>query len=156
MTVAAGVIAAELDALRRDGRLDGRGAAWVWLGEGIPDRATLVVRWTGAADPDAALEAIEGVVRRVASGASDRATIEQEVARVRRSVDRAWSQPAFWADRLARLSSSGLGIGSLAGMSASYGSITPERVREALAEATAAGVHKRVIVTPGGDVGRAP
>lgn len=149
--IAAGAVGAELERERAAGRLDARPRAWVWLGDGIPDRATLLVWCDDAADPEAALRAIDAAIGRVADGASDASVIEKEIERARRSVERAWESPAFWADRLSKLSTQGLDIGSVAGMAGSYGSITVQDVRDALRDAAGAGVHKRVIVAPAGE-----
>ena len=146
--IAAGAIGAELEREIAGGRLDASARAWVWLGDGIPDRATLVVWCDDAADPEAALRAIDAAIERVAAGDSDPSVIEKEIERARRSVERAWASPAFWSDRLSRLSSQGLDIGSVAGMPGSYGSITVQGVRDTLRGAVGAGIHKRVIAVP--------
>lgn len=151
MLIAAGAINSELDRERREGRLDASARAWVWLGDGIPDRATLVVWCNRATDPEGALAAIDRAIERVANGSSDPAVIEQSLERARRSVERAWESPSFWADRLSRLSSQGLDIGSVAGMPGSYGSITVRAVRDTLQAAVGGGVHKRVIAVPGAE-----
>lgn len=148
MTIAAAAINEELRRMRDAGELDAAPRAWVWMGAGIPGRSTLIVRCADASDPEAALRAIEAAIERVASGESPRAVLEREIARARRAVDDNWSRPAFWSERLAQLSVHGLDEASIAEMHGAYDSLTPEGVRETLARAVAAGVHKRVIVTP--------
>lgn len=148
MIVAAAAVHAELNRLLNDGGTRAKARAWVWLGDGIPDRVALVVRCENAADPAAALEAIDLAIERVATGASDAGVLEREIAKARDSVGHAWDQPAFWADRLSRLAVHGMGIDSIAGMHASYDAITPDSVRAALRAAVTDGVHKRVLVLP--------
>ena len=148
MIIAAAALRNELERLRTAGELDADPDAWVWLGDGIPGRATLVVRCERAADPARALEVVDAAIERLIAGQTDPADLRREIERARRSVERAWEQPAFWADRLSRLSVHGQDLGSVGDMHASYASLTPESVREALASAVGAGVHKRVIVTP--------
>lgn len=147
MMIAAAALQTELERMRTAGELTAEPRAWVWLGDGIPGRATLVVRCERAADPARALEAVDAAIERLITGQTDPADLRREIDRARRSVERAWEQPAFWADRLSRLSVHGQDLGSVAGMHAAYASLTPESVREALAAAVGAGVHKRVIVT---------
>lgn len=147
MTIAARAIDAELERARAESGLGGKTGAWVWQGDGIPDRATLVVRWEGAADPERAMEAIDRAVRRVANGGAD-AVLAKEIGRARASVAEVWSQARFWSDRLARLSVHGLDVGALASMPVAYDAMTPESVRSTLAKCVAGGVHKRVLVTP--------
>ncbi len=151
MMIAAAAVQAELASMADAGELGGpphppRPRAWVWLGDGIPDRVTLVVRCQDAADPDAARHAIDEAIQRVIDGRSDPAVLTAEIDRARKLVERAHAQPAFWADRLSRLNVHALGPDSLAAMPAAYASITPESVRAALAAAVERGVHKRVIV----------
>ncbi|MCC5822076.1 MAG: hypothetical protein LAT64_14495 [Phycisphaerales bacterium] len=148
MIVAAAAVRAELERMRDAGRLDAKPAAWIWLGDGLPGRATLVVRCEHAADPARAMDAIEQALRRVADGRSDAGVIEAELARTGRLVDRAWEQTAFWSDRLAKLSAHGQDTGVLSGMRASYESLTVRDVRDALAAALASGVRKPVLVVP--------
>jgi predicted Zn-dependent peptidase len=150
MLAASQALGQELARLRDASELPARTRAWVWLGDGIPARASLVVRaeLDPGADPDAVLSAIDAAAERVASGQTDTAVIETELARARKSVARSWDHPEFWADRLAALSSSGLGMDTLGDIRAAYDAITPEQVRRTLARALAEGVHKRVIVTP--------
>lgn len=148
MVIAArGVEKAFKDLLESAGHA-GRAQAWVWTGDGAPGRATLVVRYEGDADAHAALELAERAVAMVASGQSDGAVIEREIERARRSVARAWEEPAFWAEKLGKLASHGLGIGSLSGMPAAYDAITPADVRDTLARAAREGLRKRVVVLP--------
>jgi zinc protease len=146
MMIAAAAIDAELKAACAADAPSGMPRAWVWLGDGIPDRAALIVRIADTPDPDAAMRAIHAAIDRVIDAESDPAVLAGEIDRARRIVERAWSQPAFWADRLSRLAVHGLDTNALADMPAAYASLTPESVREALA-AAGAGVHKRVIVT---------
>lgn len=146
MIVAAAGVRAELEAMRRAGELNASPEAWVWLGDGLPRRATLVVRCEKADDPDAAMRAIERAIERVASGVSDDAVIRAELERTARLVERARENPEFWSDRLSRLASLGQDTGSLSGMPASYASLTVRSVRDALARASAEGVRKPVIV----------
>lgn len=148
MVIAARAVEASYEDLLKGAGHAGRTQAWVWAGDGTPGRATLVVRYQGDADPDIALELAARAIDRVASGESDSAVIDAEIARARRSVARAWEQPSFWAEKLAKLASHGLGIESLSGMPAAYDSISPADVRAALAEAARDGLHKRVIVLP--------
>ncbi len=148
MTIAAAAINEELRRMRDAGELQAAPRAWVWMGAGIPGRSTLIVRCAHASDPEAALRAIEAAIERVASGESPRAVLDREITRARRAVDDNWSRPAFWSERLAQLSVHGLDEASIAEMHGAYDSLTPEGVRETLARAVAAGVHKRVIVTP--------
>ena len=145
MMIAAAAINTELEGVGADPT--GMPRAWVWLGDGIPDRAALIVRIENTPDPDAAMLAIHAAIDRVIDAESDPAVLEREIDRARRIVDRVWSQPDFWADRLSRLTVHGLDTSALADMPAAYASLTPESVREALAAAARTGVHKRVIVT---------
>ncbi len=146
MMIAAAAVQAELAAMADAGELAARPRVWVWLGDGIPDRVTLVARCQDAADPDAARRAMDEAIQRVIDGRSDSAILAAEIDRARKAVDRAHDQPAFWADRLSRLGVSGLGPDSLSDMPTAYASITPEFVRATLSAAVHNGVHKRVIV----------
>ncbi|RMH27613.1 MAG: insulinase family protein [Planctomycetota bacterium] len=120
--------------------------AWLWLGDGVPGRASLCARvvFEPGSDGDGGSlidRAIEAVLSDLPDG-----TIREQIERTRRQVDRVWERPEFWADRLSTLAGNGLGIDSISGQPAAYDALTPAAVREALARAMGAGVHKRVTV----------
>jgi hypothetical protein len=91
---------------------------------------------------------IDRAIESVLTGGVPDGTVRAEIDRVRRQVDRVWERPEFWADRLSTLAGNGLGIDSISGQPAAYDALTPAAVREALARAMGAGVHKRVVVEP--------
>ncbi|MEM9373219.1 MAG: insulinase family protein [Planctomycetota bacterium] len=139
-----------LDARIRSGAesLEGEARAWLWLGEGIPDRVTLVVRIAGdRALIESAPRMVDEAIESLVSGDLDQ-SILKEIDRARGGIDRAWERRSFWAARLSTLSWNGLDIGTLSGLPAAYGALTPERVRGVLSQSIGSGAHKRVTVIP--------
>ncbi len=150
MVVASRAIDAEIRSRAEEQGVEGR--AWLWLGEGIPDRVTLVIRIEG--DADAVRSApgwVDDTIAAFMDGRTEEAAIGKQIERAQREVDRAWERRAFWAARLSTLSWSGLEIDSLSGLRPAYAAITPALVRETLARCIGAGVHKRVTVLPDAD-----
>ncbi len=149
MLVAAELVDRELSRLAEDEPDVSESRAWLWLGDGVPGRASLcarVVLEPGAGGDGGSL--IDRAIESVLTGGVPDGAVRAEIDRVRRQVDRVWERPEFWADRLSTLAGNGLGIDSISGQPAAYDALTPAAVREALARAMGAGVHKRVVVEP--------
>lgn len=147
MVIASRVLNAELR--RRCKEVGGGGGAWIWLGEGIPDRVTFVTRVVGGVDVIENADAIvEEAITATLDGGISNELIVAEIDRVKQSVDRAWDRRSFWANRLSALSWNGLDVGALSGLLEAYGSITPAMVRETLAAAVGGGVHQHITVLP--------
>ncbi len=149
MLVAAELVDRELSRLAEDEPDVSESRAWLWLGDGVPGRASLcarVVLEPGAGGDGGSL--IDRAIESVLTGGVPDGAVRAEIDRVRRQVDRVWERPEFWADRLSTLAGNGLGIDSISGQPAAYDALTPAGVREALARAMGAGVHKRVVVEP--------
>jgi len=149
MVVAGRVLDAELRRLSAERSPDAQARAWIWLGEGIPGRVTLVTRVTGDASAiDGAGTLVDGAIEAVIGGGVTDEAIQAQLDRTRENVERAWERRSFWAMRLSTLSWNGLGVDAIARLPEDYDAITPAMVRETLAGCVGAGVHKCVAVVP--------
>ncbi|MFK7884723.1 MAG: insulinase family protein [Phycisphaerales bacterium] len=151
MVIAARALDRYFKARHASGNIPGEAQVFLWLGDGIPDRVTLVVTYSDDSESIGdAVQIVEDTIKEFLVDDEAQVLLEVELKRVMISVTGAFKRPSFWSTRLAGLTMFGQSTEDIGDMPASYQEITPDAVRAALKHAMNTGVQKRVLAMPNG------